>query len=369
VGKFEHVKIVQANGGVVNGSTRFDYTNYFQIVPSNALELTLWLEADRMRSLEVTPENLKNQQDVVSEEVRVNVLNQPYGGFEWLGLPQKANTNWYNAHNFYGDLQDLEAATIDDVKTFFDTYYSPGNAVLVVVGDTSAEEVMELARRHFGDIPSRAVPALPDVSEPRQIEEKRFTEEDRLARTPAIALGYHLPRRMTKPFFALSVLDPLLVGDESALLYQMLVKEKQIATEVFGAFNLLGSNFDVNGPMLFTIRVDYLPGRRSDEVLAAVDEVIARIQEQGVTEDALKRAKVSLRSSLYDELAGDGFGRANLLAAFTLFDDDPDRINTILGEIDAVTAADVRSAAREYLRNTNRTSINRVPVQGAGESR
>ena len=372
VGKFEHVQIMQANGGVVNGSTRFDYTNYFQIVPSNALELTLWLEADRMRSLNVTPENLKNQQDVVSEEVRVNVLNQPYGAFEWLGLPQKANTNWYNAHNFYGDLADLEAATIDDVKRFFETYYAPNNAVLVVVGDTTPDEVMGMARTHFADIPSRTVPPLPDVSEPRQTEEKAFTEEDKLARTPAIALGYHLPERLTRPFFALSVLDPLLVGDESALLYQKLVKEEQIATGVVGGFNLLGSNFDVNGPMLFTIRVDYLPARKGAEVLAAVDEVVARIQEQGVTEDELKRAKVSFRSALYEDLAGGsipGFGRANMLAAFTLFDNDPDRINGILGEIDKVTAADIQAAAREYLRNTNRTSIDRVPVQGAGESR
>jgi Insulinase (Peptidase family M16) len=105
VGKFEHVRIVNENGGTLNGSTRFDHTNYFDVMPSNALELAMWLEADRMRSLKITPENLKNQQDVVSEEVRVNVLNQPYGAFEWLGLPQKANTNWYNAHNLYGDLR------------------------------------------------------------------------------------------------------------------------------------------------------------------------------------------------------------------------------------------------------------------------
>src|SRR5580765_1800157 len=150
VGKFEHVRIVNENGGVLNGSTRFDHTNYFEVMPSNALELAMWLEADRMRSLKITPENLKNQQDVVSEEVRVNVLNQPYGAFEWLGLPQKANTNWYNAHNFYGDLHDIQAATTDDVKKFFDTYYAPNNAVLVVTGGATGNEVMRLAEKHFG---------------------------------------------------------------------------------------------------------------------------------------------------------------------------------------------------------------------------
>src|SRR3954471_13920745 len=174
VGKFEHVRIVNENGGVLNGSTRFDHTNYFEVMPSNALELAMWLEADRMRSLKITPETLKNQKDVVSEEVRVNVLNQPYGAFEWLGLPQKANTNWYNAHNFYGDLAELEAANLDDVKKFYDTYYAPGNAVLVVSGDTTADEVMKLAEKHFGGIPQRPLPERPDIKEPPQTQEKSF---------------------------------------------------------------------------------------------------------------------------------------------------------------------------------------------------
>src|SRR5436190_2378766 len=189
VAKFEHVRIVNENGGVLNGSTRFDHTNYFEVMPSNALELAMWLEADRMRSLKITPENLKNQQDVVSEEVRVNVLNQPYGAFEWLGLPQKAITNWYNAHNFYGDLSDLEAANPDDVKTFFDTYYTPNNAVLVVSGDATPDEVMKLAEKHFGGIASRPLPPRPDIGEPAQKEEKLFTENDKLARKPALAPG------------------------------------------------------------------------------------------------------------------------------------------------------------------------------------
>src|SRR6478609_2498114 len=183
VAKFEHVRIVNENGGVLNGSTRFDHTNYFEVLPSNALELGMWLEADRMRSLKITPENLKNQQNVVSEEVRVNVLNSPYAAFEWLGLPQKANTNWYNAHNFYGDLNEIEAANLDDVKKFYDTYYAPNNAVLVVSGDTTPDEVMKLAEKHFGGIPQRALPPRPDISEPPQTAEKTFSESDKLART------------------------------------------------------------------------------------------------------------------------------------------------------------------------------------------
>src|SRR3954469_18789526 len=293
VGKFEHVRIVNENGGTLNGSTRFDHTNYFEVMPSNALELAMWLEADRMRSLKITPETLKNQQDVVSEEVRVNVLNQPYGAFEWLGLPQKANTNWYNAHNFYGDLSDLEAATLDDVKKFYDTYYAPNNAVLVVSGDANVDEVMKLAEKHFGAIPSRPLPPRPDIKEPPQTAEKAFTEADKLARTPAVAFGYHLPDRMSKDFFALSLLDPLLVSDESAKMYQALIKENQIASNVTGGFNYgLGNNFDYNGPMLYTFRVDYRPDLKGADVLKVVDKVISAIQEHGITEDELKQAKV-----------------------------------------------------------------------------
>ena len=368
LGKTEHVKIVQRNGGVLNGSTRFDYTNYFEVMPSNTLDLALWLEADRMRSLKITPETLKNQQNVVSEEVRVNVLNQPYGGFEWLGLPQRANTNWYNAHNFYGDLSELEAATIEDVQTFFDTYYAPNNAVLVVVGDTTFDEVVTLAEKHFGGLPSRRLPPRPDVSEPAQTAEKTFTEDDTLARTPAVAFGYHLPPRLTRDFYAMTLLDPLLVGDESARLYQALVKEQQIATSMFGGFNLLGNNFDFNGPMLYTIRIDYKGEKTGRDVLMGVDKVIGAIQANGVTEEELRRARTAYKSSFFEELEGGfipGFGKANLLAALTLFDGDPGRINTILAELDTVTPADVQRAAQKYLTPANRTSIDRRPARSA----
>src|SRR6476620_7598456 len=119
LGKMEFIKLVQKNGGILNGSTRFDFTNYFEVLPSNKLETALWAEADRMRGLAINEDNLKNQQGVVSNEVKVNVLNRPYGGFPWLWMPQYANTNWYNAHNFYGDLKDIEAAKIDEVQAFF----------------------------------------------------------------------------------------------------------------------------------------------------------------------------------------------------------------------------------------------------------
>jgi predicted Zn-dependent peptidase len=365
VKKMEHVSLMQQAGGVVNGSTRLDYTNYFQVLPSNGLELALWLEADRMRSLDVSAENLKNQQNVVSEEVRVNVLNQPHAAFEWLDIWQRANTNWYNAHNFYGDLAELEAATLEDVQKFFQTYYAPNNAVLVVVGDTTPADVRKMAEQHFGSIPRQTLPPPADVSEPAQKESKHFAREDKLARTPALAIGWHLPERMTKDFFALSVLDPLIVGDESARLYQRLVRQDRLAMSVIGAFNFLGNNWDVKGPMLFTMRVDYLNDKNAQQVIDAIESVFNEVKTKGITEAELTQAKTALRSAFLEDMEGGfmpRFGRANLLAAFALFDNDPNRINTILDELDKVTVADVKVAAEKWFVPSNRTSIDSRPI-------
>ena len=373
VKKMEHVSLLQEAGGIVNGSTRFDYTNYFQALPSNGLERALWLEADRMRSLDVSAENLKNQQNVVSEEVRVNVLNQPHGGFEWLDIWERANTNWHNAHNFYGDLKELEAATLEDVRAFFKTYYAPNNAVLVVVGDTTAAEVRRLAEKHFGSIPRQPLPPPADIAEPPQTATRQFTRDDKLARTPALAAAWHLPARFTKDFFALSVLDPLLNSDDSARMYRKLVRDERLAVSSQGGFNLLGSNFDMKGPMLYTMRVDYLNDKTAAQVLAAIESVLAEVREKGITPAELEQAKTTIRSGFLDELESGGmprFGRANLMAAFALFDDDPGRINTILGELQKVTVEDVKAAAGRWLVPTNRTSIDSrpaaKPAQGGG---
>src|SRR5205809_1119010 len=166
-------------------------TNGPQVVPSHTLETILWAEADRMRGLAIDSSNLKNQQEVVKNEVKVNVLNQPYGGFPWIDLPMAANTNWYNAHNFYGDFAHLDAATLDDVRTFFKTYYAPNNAVLVVTGDFSPADVKAWIEKYFGNVPSAKLPPPPDLKEPRQEKEKRVGRTDPLANRPALGIGYH----------------------------------------------------------------------------------------------------------------------------------------------------------------------------------
>jgi len=357
LGKMEFVKLVQGVGGSLNGSTRFDYTNYFQIVPAHVIETVLWAEADRMRSLAVTQENLVNQQEVVKNEVKVNVLNQPYGGFPWLDMPQYANENWFNAHNFYGDLEDLDAATLDDVRSFFDAYYPPSNAVVVVVGDIEPAETLTMVQRYFGDIRTAPKPAQPDISEPLQTAEKRFNRFDPLAPRPGLAFAYHAPPRGAPEHYAMTLLTMILAQGEDSLLHRRLVNERGYTSSVYGGINmLLGNPFNYEGPMLFTSYLIHDPEHSADQIMADIDDVIERLRNEPVDAATLDRAKVRFRSEHYDMLAS-GFGRADLLASYALFDDNPAGIRDIEPGILAVTPALLLATAKEYLRPTNRTVL------------
>ncbi len=324
--KTMHIKLINSSGGVLNGSTHYDVTNYFQAVPSNALERVLWLEADRMRSLKVDEENLRNQRDVVKEEVRVNVLNQPYGGFPWLDLPPVAFRNWANAHNFYGDFSDLDAASVADVQTFFKTYYAANNAVLLMLGDVKPEEGIPLARKYFGDVPPGAVPVFADPSEPEQTEERRGTVEEKFGTLPALAVGYPVPQRRTKDWCAMALLDQALHGGRAGRVYYRL------------------------------------------------DRVIQEVREQGVSADELEQLKVKFRSDYYSTLEGSRggsiprYGLMHLLACLTLFDDQPELVNSILDGFLAVTREDVERAAQNYLRREKRAVIFRQPARGSKEA-
>ena len=365
VKKFEHAKIVEANGGNLNGSTRLDYTNYYETLPSDRVETALWLEADRMRSLDVSDENLKNQQNVVSEEVRVNVLNQPYALFEWLDLWQNANQNWLNAHNFYGDLHDIEAAKIDDVRKFFKTYYAPNNAVLAIVGDVDPAAVRKMVDKYFASIPQQIIPKRPDISEPPQTTAKNVRQTDKLANVPAFAIGWHMPDQQSAGYAPAVLMNLILQGDDGSRFYQRLVKDKQISIDWSGGINFeLGNEFDFDGPMLLVSRTTYKPGHTADEIIREVDAVVHDLQQKGPTARELADAKVRFRSNLYDALETTA-GKANLLAAFALFRDDPSQINKVLPVFDAVTAAQIQSVAQKFLVPENRTTIDRVPSKEA----
>ena len=359
LGKMEFIRLVQSNGGILNGSTRFDFTNYFEVVPAHALETALWAEGDRMRGLAITNDNLKNQQDVVKNEVRVNVLNQPYGGFPWLDLPQYANQNWYNAHNFYGDLKDLDAATLEDVTRFFKTYYAPNNAVLVVVGDFDPEKTKAWIKKSFESIPPSQLPPKADISEPRQEKERRASKDDKLATRPALAVGYHAPERNTPEYYAMGLLDQILVQGKDSRLFQALVQRNGLTGDVSGGINSgLGDMFNIDGPTLWDVSLFHDKDKPTDRILKVFDEEIEKIRTQPVDPATLERAVVKMRSGLYDKIERlGGFGRADLLACFALFDDDPARINRLEAEFRKVTPALLRKTAQEYLRPANRTVL------------
>lgn len=361
LGKMEFIRLVQGSGGTLNGSTRFDYTNYFEIVPSHKLETMLWAEADRMRSLKIDEENLSNQQGVVKNEVKVNVMNQPYGGFPWLDMPQYANENWFNAHNFYGDLADLDAATLDDVRAFFDTFYSPNNAVLVVVGDFVPEKAAAMIEENFGDIPAGELPDLPDITEPEQTAEKRFSKDDLLATEPALAFAYHMPERNSPEYYAMGILDQILVQGADSRLNQALVQQEGMTDNVSGGINMLGTMFNYKGPMDWTCYLWHSREHTADNIMAVVDSEIERLRSEPVDRATLDRALTKIRSDWYDRLGSTRTARADLLAAFALFDDDPEMINRVESEFRKVTPELIMETAKKYLRPTNRTVLTIVP--------
>jgi zinc protease len=368
--KMQHIKLINSSGGLLNGSTHYDVTNYYEAVPSNALERVLWLEADRMRALKVDDENLRNQRDVVKEEVRVNVMNQPYGGFPWLDLPPVAFRNWANSHNFYGDFADLDAASLTDVQSFFKTYYVPNNAVLLILGDVKPGEGIALAKKYFADIPAGPPPPFADPTEPEQKEERRGDVEEKFGTLPAMAIGYRVPARRTCDWCAMTLLDMALHGGRAGRLHRELVLEKQIAVEADGGIDDI---FGYNGPTQMVTRILHKPEFSSEATLAAFDAVIREIQEKGISEDELQQLKVKWTSDYYSTLEGGRggymphYGLMHLLACFTLFDGEPQLVNTILEGFLAVTREEVLAAAKKYLCNDQRSIVFRTPVKPAAQ--
>jgi zinc protease len=367
--KMEIAQLVQANGGNLNGSTRYDFTNYFESMPAHTLDLALWMEADRMRGPVITQAELDNQRDVVKNEIRVNVLNRPYGSFPWIDMQAAAFTNWQNSHNGYGDMADLDAANLGDVQAFFDSYYSPANAVLVIVGDFEEARAMELARRYFEDIPAAPRPTPAAIVEPRQEAERRVSHLDALANKPALAISYHVPERGSREYYALGLLDQVLLQGDDSLLYQEIVSKRGYAGGIDGGINFLGHMHNAQTPLLWTAELIHDSDVTADAILEAIDGVIERVRTEPLPQAILDRALVKARAALYgtiNDTSYPGYGRADLLASFELFEDDAAQVNTIEQRFAAVTPDLVMETAREYLRTSNRTILTVEP--GAAEA-
>jgi len=281
-------------------------------------------------------------------------------------MPQYANTNWFNAHNFYGDLKDIEAATLPDVRTFFKTYYAPNNAALAIVGDFDPAEAKKFVEKYFGPLKASDLPAQPDLTEPRQEKERQATKNDALAKRPAIALGYHMPERNTPEYYAMELIDEMLIEGDDSVLHQELVQKRGITGNVSGGINLLGNPWDYKGPMLFITNFIYDPATRPETIVQAIDGAIEPLRAKAVEQKTLDRAMGKLRSDLYDTVGQfNGFGLVDLLASFALFDDDPGRVNSLVSEYQKVTPALIQKTAQEYLRPENRTVLLIQPQQQA----
>ena len=356
-------KVITGGGGRNNGSTRADFTNYIETAPVSALESMLWLEADRMKTLDFNDKTLKNQQDVVKEEIRVNVKNQPYGGFMWIDISQQAFSKWENNHDGYGSFKDLEGASLEDVRNFHRDYYGPNNAVLAIAGDVTPAKAFALAQKYFGGIAKRATPAASDFSEGLNTAEKRIEQSDALAQVPAIAAAWKMPDRGSKDQAPMAVLGELLAGGDASIFYQGLVKGRETALNVDSLYGLT-SPWEYDGPTLFTVFALYKPNGSADALLSAMDEEIAKVVEKGVDDATLTRVKTRMLADWYNGLES-FMGRADTLAKLETLWGDAKVANQIPGWIEAVTSEDVQRTARTYLTKANRTVIDRKPAPPA----
>jgi zinc protease len=363
LGKLAFIKLIEANGGYLNGSTRYDFTNYYEVIPSNSLETILWAEADRMRGLAIDAANVKNQQDVVKNEVRVNVLNQPYGSFPWIDLPMAANENWHNAHNFYGDLTELDAATMSDADAFRKAFYVPNNAVLAVVGDFEPAQAKAWVEKYFSAIPKAGQVPRDDISEPRQTKEKRASRTDALANRPALAVAYHMPDRWTPDWYAMGLIDQILGQGRDSRLYDAVVQRAALSSDISAGINWgLGNMFDYEGPMLWMVTAFHDRDKRADTLLKVMDAEIDALSAAPPDSATLARAKTKMRAALYGFLEEfSGLGKLNLLASFALFDNDPNKINALDDGFASITAEQIQKTAKEFLRRENRTIYTIIP--------
>jgi zinc protease len=292
VAKVEHVRILEGAGGVFNGHTRADITAYYEALPRGGLELALFLEADRMRSLAVNEENLQNQISVVKEEIKVNVLNQPYGGFPWIVLPELAFDLYPNSHNGYGDFADLERSTVEAAVEFYGRYYAPSNAVIVVAGDCDAVETVELVERHFDDIPARPVPPHGPWPERPLEEERRRAVPDPRAPQPAFAIGLRVPDPAfdLDGYLAHMVVASVLADGEASRLRARLVHRDRLVTDVSCSIGVFGDDgLFMRDPVLFQIVVQHAGTAPTRAITKVIDDELRRLGSDGPSPDELER--------------------------------------------------------------------------------
>lgn len=354
VPKAGHFQYVMKAGGTMNGTTSTERTNYFETLPANQLPLGLWLESDRMRTLAVTQENLDNQRSAVQEEKRLRYDNQPYGQVFDL-LNSMIYKNFANAHSTIGSMEDLEAATVEDVQEFFRVYYAPNNAVLVVSGSFDTAEAKSLIEKYFATIAAQPVPPALDVSEPPEIALKAQTYEDKLAPFPAFIDGWKVPPRQTPEFHALYLAGKLLYDGDSSRLYQKLVKGDESVIQIFGFTD------ERRGPSSVIIGAIPKPGKDVQQIRGQIYAEIEQLAAEGPSADEIQK----LRNQLINDevrVRQSSLARAQRIAEFALYDGAPELVNRELEELLQITREQIRDAVAKYLNTDNRAQLDVLPA-------
>lgn len=355
VGKSEHFIAIETNGGEMNGTTNEERTLYFETLPNNQLDLLLFLEADRMRGLDITKTNLDNQRHAVQEERRLGVDNQPYGKMEEQ-FDETIYDNFAYKHSVIGSMEDLNAASIEDVRDFFRIYYAPNNATLALVGDFKADQALARIKYYFESIPSQPSPPQVDINEPEQKSERRFTVDDQLAQLPLIRIGYKGYAGNPPDVYALQVLSTVLGSGTSSRLYQKLVKEKQLALSA-GSFASVR-----RGPGAFQIISTVAPKQKVEDVEAAIYEEIEKLQKEQIADWELDKAKQFARRTAISSRQS-SLGLAINITEGAVAWNDPNYANTRLAGIMAVTKEDVQRVAQKYLQPAKRTVGIAIPKE------
>lgn len=354
VPKAAHFQYIFNAGGTMNGTTSTERTNYFETLPASHLPLALWLESDRMRSLKVTQENLDNQRNAVQEEKRLRYDNQPYVN-AFLRINELIFKNPANAHSTIGSMEDLDAATIDDVQEFFRIYYAPNNAVLTIVGDFEEQEATSLVNKYFAGIPRQPAPPVADTSEPDDVARTQEVFHDQLAPAPAFVLGWKIPPRRTPDFYALSLAADLLFEGDSSRLYQKLVKGDESVVSIQGGID------ERRGPSALYIFALPKPG---EEVATIRDQIFAEIRALRTSGPSTEEME-KLRNSLCNDVVRgrqSTMYRAQRLAEYTLYDSDPTLMDSELEHYLSITPEQIRSSVERFLDIDNRVVLDIVPA-------
>ncbi|HEV2961453.1 MAG TPA: pitrilysin family protein [Candidatus Angelobacter sp.] len=354
VGKGEHMLLVQNYGGSMNGSTNNDQTNYFEELPKNQLDMALFLESDRMKALNINQANLDNQRNAVQEERRLRVDNQPYGKSN-EELEALAYDSFPYHHSVIGSMDDLNAASIDDVKEFFRIYYAPNNAVLVLTGDLEPSDALAKVKKYFGNIPRQPAPPPVNAGEPDHDKERRKTITDNLARLPQISAAYNAPPGNTADFYALQVLGLVLSSGRSSRLYEHLVHNKEVAINAGAGMQ------PRRGASLFRVVGVPRPGVKVDDLEKALYDEIEAVKKDGVTQKELDKVRTQFLRGQIQSRSSSQF-LANQIGTLTVYYNDPNLINTAYDKFAAVSADQVKQAAQKYLVPEHRSVVITLPA-------